>query len=89
MTEKNLKELLRQAFEAGRTWQIAEVAEYNGGNENEKPNFNEWYKNIIGDSDFIKHEVERLVGIILSEQNSTVRETMIRNLLISNKVILP
>jgi hypothetical protein len=38
------KKLLKQAFEAGRTWQIAETAEYNGGKENEKPNFEEWYE---------------------------------------------
>jgi hypothetical protein len=36
------KELLRQAFEAGRTWQIDETAEYQGGKENEKPNFEEF-----------------------------------------------
>jgi hypothetical protein len=42
---KNIeKELLRDAWEAARIWQIAETAEYHGCNENEKPNFEEWYR---------------------------------------------
>lgn len=40
------KELLKRAFEAGRTWQIAEDNEFSGGYENEKPNFEKWYEEL-------------------------------------------
>jgi len=44
---EGIEELFRKAFEAGRTWQIAETAEFHGGKENEKPDFDEWYKSKV------------------------------------------
>jgi len=41
--EPTLREELYKAFQAGRNFQIGETHEYHGGNENEKPDFNEWY----------------------------------------------
>jgi len=45
-TQEKIIEKLRDAFEAGREYQIGENAEWHGGEWNEKPDFNEWVKSI-------------------------------------------
>jgi hypothetical protein len=56
--------ILEQAFKASRTWQIAETAEYNGGSEDEKPNFDEWYR----------EQVEKLniLNVVFSEEQAQI-----------------
>jgi len=68
MTTQEITKKLKDAFEAGREFQIGIYTEYHGGGENKKPDFTEWIKSIESELAYLEsQQQEKTAEEILHE----------------------